>query len=715
MRTRLLECPVRITVFALALLLGPTALLNSMAASKSTPRNTPPVATKIPHSFRIHGEELQDPYFWLRDKTNPAVRKYLEAENRYTLQQTKGNRSLEKQLYREMRSHLKETDLSVPQFHDGFYYYSRTAKGKQYPIYCRKRETLQAKEEVILDLNALASGKEFLALGALTVSDDGNLLAYSTDVTGFREYTLEVKDLRTGQRLPLQIPKVSDVDWAADHRTLFYTTEDDAKRAYRLYRHTLGSSTPDELIYEEKDERFNVGIERSRSKAYLFLVIDSHTTSEIRVLPANEPQGTWRTLAPREQDHEYDVDHHGEYFYIRSNQSGRNFAVFRASIQHPERAQWEPVVAHRPNVMIEGMDFFEDFYVLSELEDAKPQIRITDLKTGTSHRIEFPESVYTAHLQSNPEFRTRNLRYQYESLTQPAAVYDYDWKERKATLLKQTEVPGGFVADHYAAERIQATAPDGTKIPISLVYRKGTPRDGSAPLLLTGYGAYGYPSLPYFSITRLSLLDRGAVVAIAHIRGGGDLGKPWHDAGRMFHKKNTFTDFIACADHLVETRWTSRSRLAIQGGSAGGLLIGAVLNFRPDVCSVAILEVPFVDVINTMLDESLPLTVGEFEEWGNPKKPEDYGYMKTYCPYTNLKSTAYPSILVLTSWNDSQVMYWEPAKYTAKLRTLKTDSNPLLLRVNMAAGHGGNSGRYDSLKERAFTYAFLLERWGMRP
>lgn len=693
------------------LLLCHTAAVAQTAKSRDL---EPPVAPQHPKVSTLHGEKRVDPYFWLREKTNPAVIRYLKAENRYTEAKMKSTKTLQAKLFREMRSHIKETDLSVPQLHDGYYYYTRSQKGKQYSIYCRRRGSLESPEEVILDLNRLARGKEFFSLGAINTSDDGNLLAYSTDITGFREYTLEIKDLRTGRLLPFRREHVSDVEWTDDNRTLFYTTEDSAKRSYRLYRHRLGQKGPDVLVHEEKDERFDLGIQRSRSRAWLFLTIASHTTSEVRFLASATPESNWTLIAPREQDHEYDVDHHGDFFYIRSNQTGRNFALFRTPITKPGRLNWKVVVPHRAEVMLEEVDFFEDFYVLSELENAQSQLRVTDLATGKSHRIPFAEEAYTASLLSNPEFRTKTLRYLYESFTTPPSVYDYAVAGKKSVIMKQTEVPGGFISTNYISERLTATASDGTKVPLSVVYRRGVRRDGQAPLLLTGYGAYGLPNLPQFSSVRLSLLDRGVVVAVAHIRGGGDLGKAWHDAGRMRQKRNTFTDFIACAEHLIQKKYTSSDRLAIQGGSAGGLLIGGVLNLRPDLFRTAILDVPFVDVVNTMLDESLPLTVGEFEEWGNPKDPGDYAYLKSYCPYTNLRAASYPAILINTSLNDSQVMYWEPAKYTAKLRTLNTGPYPPLLRINMAAGHGGASGRYDNLKESAFDQAFLLQQWGIK-
>jgi oligopeptidase B len=533
-------------------------------------------------------------------------------------------------------------------------------------------------------------------------------------VTGFREYTLQVKDLRTGALRPERFERTTSVEWAADNQTFFYGVEDNAKRSYRIYRHRLGGPVQeDELVYEEKDERFNVFVDRSRSRAFLFLVAQSHTASEVRFLAANDPTGKWRLIAAREADHEYDVDHHSDWFFIRSNSRGRNFALFKAPVANPAKERWQEVVAHRPDVMLEALYCFRDHYVLGEREGGLPQMRITAMKSGESHRVQFPEPAYTAQATANYEFDTPLVRYSYESLVTPDSTFDYDMNTRQAKLLKRLEVPGGFDAANYVSERVHAKAPDGTRVPISLVYRKGVKRDGSAPMLLTGYGAYGAPQSASFSSSRLCLLDRGVVCAIAHVRGGGDLGKPWHDAGRMMNKKNTFTDFIAGAEHLIAEKYTAKDKLAITGGSAGGLLMGAVVNLRPDLFKAVVTQVPFVDVINTMLDESLPLTVGEFEEWGNPKIRAEYEYMSSYCPYTNLKAAAYPSMLVKTSFNDPAVMYWEPAKYVAKLRTLKQDHTPLLLKVNLSGSHGGASGRYDRYREVAFDQAFVLTQLGI--
>jgi oligopeptidase B len=674
----------------------------------------PPVARRLPKVDVVHGDELVDDYFWLRDKNLPEVKAYLEAENAYADGVMKPTAALQEALYKEMLGRIQETDMGVPFRKGRHLYYSRTEEGKQYPIYCRKEDTLDADEQITLDLNALAEGKAFMALGAYSVSDDGRLLAYSTDDTGFRQYTLHVKDLVAGETLPLRVERTGSVAWAADNRTLFYSVEDEqTKRHYQLYRHRLGAEAG-ELVYQEDDEAFNLGVGRTRSRAYLVLGIGSHTTSEARVLKADDPEGDWTLIAPRIPEQEYEVDHHGGWFYIRTNDTGRNYRLVSAPVDRPGREEWTEVLPHRHDVMLEGMDVFQDHHVVWERQDGLPHARVTHWHTGKSHRIAFPEPVYAAFPGANAEWETTRYRYSYQSLTTPSSVYDYDLETRESTLLKEQPVLGGYDRTQYVSERLQVTAHDGVAVPMSLVYRKGIARDGSAPCFLTGYGSYGFPMPITFSSNRLSLLDRGFVFAIAHVRGGGDLGKPWHDAGRMLNKRNTFTDFIACAELLVKDRYTRSERLVIEGGSAGGLLMGAVVNMRPDLFGVVISKVPFVDVVNTMLDETLPLTVGEFEEWGNPKKKDEYEYIKSYCPYTNLEAKAHPAMLVKTSFNDSQVMYWEPAKYVAKLRTLKTDAHVLLLKTNMAAGHGGASGRYDYLREIAFDFAFVLSQLGIR-
>ena len=696
-------------------------------ATPSAPAQTAPLAPPVPPmakqmemSHLLHGDPRPDPYFWLRDKPNPEVAAYLEAENAYASQVMGPTEPLQKSLYDEMLSHVKETDLSVPYREGAFLYYYRTEKGKQYRIHCRKPFP-DGAEQVLLDLNALAAGKKFMSLGAFRPSDDGGLLAYSTDDTGFRQYTLAVKDLKTGALLPERMLRVTSVAWAADGKTLFYTVEDETtKRSHRVYRHRVGTpAAGDALLYEEKDERFGVHVGRTRSGAWLVMECSSHTTSEARVLRADAPEGAWTLVAVREQDHEYDLDHRGGLFYIRTNSGGRNFRLVTAPVASPGRANWKEIVPHRADVMLSGIDLFKDHLVLDERANGLPRFTVKSFATGESHTIAFPEPVYTVNPETNRVFDTKVFRYGYQSFVTPQSVFDYDMDARKATLLKEFEVPG-YDRTKYSSARLWATASDGTKIPLSVVWRsKGadgaarTLKDGPSPTLLYGYGSYGIPIAVSFRADRLPLLDRGVVYVIAHIRGGGEMGKPWHDAGRMKNKMNTFTDFIASAEFLVAEKVTAKDRLAIEGGSAGGLLMGAVVNMRPDLFSAVIAHVPFVDVLNTMSDPTLPLTVGEYEEWGNPGKKDEYDFIKTYCPYTNLKKGAYPAMLVKTSFNDSQVFYHEPAKYVARLRTLKTDANPLLLKTNMAAGHGGASGRYDYLHEIALDEAFLLTRLGV--
>jgi len=694
------------------MLLPALVLAVAQTREHARPMNlNPPVAKRQPTVREIHGDRRVDDYHWLREKSSPEVRACLEAENAYADAVMAPAKELQERLYQEMLSHIKQTDVNVPYRHGGWLYYSRTEEGKQYPIHCRKRAE-DAPEEVTLDLNELARGEKFMALGACAVTDDGGLLAYSTDVTGFRQYTLRVKDLRSGRTLPDRAERVGSVVWAADGKTLFYTVEDHAKRQYRLYRHVLGEKD-DFLVFEEKDARFNLHAFRARSRSCLFLVSASNTTSEARFLPADRPDGEWRLIEPREHEHEYYPDHRGDLLYIRTNSGGRNFRLVAAPVDSPGRTNWKELVGHRKDTMLEEVELFRDHAVLMERRMGIPRVRVLDLRSRDSHYVKFPEPVYEVSPENNREWETTRFRYAYQSLVTPRSIFDYDMEKRESTLLKETEVPGGFSRANYCSERIYAKAPDGTRVPISLVYRRGLKRDARAPLYLYGYGAYGYPLSAAFNSNRLTLLDRGFVYAIAHVRGGGELGKRWHDDGRMFKKRNTFTDFIACAEHLLARKYGARERLVIEGASAGGLLMGAVTNMRPDLFRAVLSKVPFVDVINTMLDDNLPLTVAEYEEWGNPNQKDDYEYLKTYCPYTNLRPVAYPAILIRTAFNDSQVMYWEPAKYAAKLRTLKTDSNPLLLRTNLEAGHGGASGRYDYLREIAHDFAFALMQVGI--
>jgi oligopeptidase B len=671
----------------------------------------PPVAQRIPQPSTIHGDTRQDDYYWLREKDNPAVRAYLEAENAYTKAVTKPTEGLQEKLYSEMLGRIKQTDSTVPVRNGDWWYYSRTEQGKQYSIQCRKHKTLEAPEEILLDLNVLAKDKEFLSLGAMAVSDNGQLLAYSLDSTGFREYVLHVKDLKSGTVLPDTAEKVTSFVWAADNKTLFFVTEDEAKRSYRLNKHVLGSPS-NQAIYQENDELYDLAVGRSLDRKLLFLTSASSRTSEVRYLASDQPAGNWKIILPRSGEHEYYADHRDGQFWLRTNQDAKNFRLVAAPMNDPQPKNWKPLVAERADARLEDVDVFAEHAMLTYQGGSMTELVQLDPQTLATKKLTFTEPMYAVSGGTNPEYATGSFRFHYESMVTPPEVWSLNLKSGERTLLKRAEV-NGYDAARYTSERLHATAADGTRIPISLVYRKDARANGPAPLLLYGYGAYGLPLPTDFDSARVSLLDRGMIFAQAHIRGGGDLGEAWHEAGRMMQKRNTFTDFIAAGDYLVAQKYTTPAKLAIQGGSAGGLLIGAVLHLRPDLCKVALLQVPFVDAINTMLDPTLPLTTQEYLEWGDPNEQKAYAYIKSYCPYTNITAKKYPAILVETSLNDSQVMYWEPAKFVAKLRALKTDKNVLLLKVNMAAGHGGASGRYEALRETAFTDAFLLTELGL--
>ena len=668
----------------------------------------PPVAREEPHAVTLHGDTRVDEYHWLREKDSPEVRAYLEAENAYAERFMAPTAELQRSLYDEIVGRIQETDQSAPYRKGSFEYYHRTFEGKQYRAYCRREPGKPDTETVLLDMNALADGLPFLGLGVYEVSPDGRYLAFSLDETGFREFTLQVKDLWTGRLLGERIEKVKSLAWA-DGRTFFYTVDDEAKRPYRVLRHRLGDRSADPVIYEETDERFRVAVWRSRSGHILFRGSFSHTTTEIAFRRASGRREPWRVIARREQDHEYDVSHRGGELLIRTNDRGRNFRIVRAPLESPGRASWKELVPHRDDVMLQGLDVFSSFFTVLEWDNGLPHVRVVPFGSGESKRIPVDEPVYAIYPGNNEELGARTYRFRYESLTTPDSVYDYDVRDETRTLVKRVEVLGGYDPSSYIAERRWVSAPDGTKVPVSLVYRRGALDEGPARMLLVGYGSYVYPYPTTFSHARVSLLDRGLVYAIAHIRGGGELGKAWHDQGRMANKTNTFTDFIAVAEDLIASGYTKSDRLAIQGGSAGGLLMGAVSNMRPDLFGVVVSLVPFVDVLNTMLDDSLPLTVGEYEEWGNPNERDAYFRIKDYCPYTNVSKQPYPTMLVRTSLHDSQVMYWEPAKYVARLRAHKTDDRPLVFKINLEAGHGGASGRYDHLKETAYDYAFILK------
>ena len=709
---RKLSIHLLMVVFVMSSMLSFNGALKAQSNGGAAPAK-PPMAEKKSKITDIHGEQLVDEYFWLREKTNPAVLEHLKAEEAYTESVMKPTAALQEKLYKEMLSHIKQTDTNVPYRWGNYYYYTRTEEGKQYAIYCRRKGSLDAPEEIVLDQNELAKGQKFMSIGMFNPSDDGNLLAYSTDNTGYRQFTLQIKDLRTGQLLPVRVERVNYLAWANDNKTFFYVTEDaTTKRSDKFFRHVLGTDKHD-LLYEEKDEIFDIGTGRSRDNKVIFLQSYSKTSTEVRYLPADDPNASLKVILPRQPDHEYDVDHRLGSFFIRTNKDAKNFRVVEAPVSDPSEKNWIPFVPHRPAVKIESVDLFIDHAVLSGWENGLQQLEVVAFGSKKPIPIRFPEPVYAVGLSQNREFNTHVVRYSYNSMVTPNSTFDYDMRTRKSTLLKQQEVPGGFDRANYKSERVFATASDGTKIPVSMVYRKGVKLDGSAPLLLYGYGSYGYSVPPTFSSSRLSLLDRGVIFAIAHIRGGSEMGEEWRQAGRMMNKMNTFTDFIASAEALIKMKYTSSDRLVIEGGSAGGLLVGAVSNMRPDLFKAVISHVPFVDVLNTMLDATLPLTTSEYIEWGNPNDKPAYEYMKKYSPYDNIAKKNYPATLVKVSLNDSQVPYWEGAKLVAKMRAMKTDNNPLLLKVNFGAGHGGASGRYDALREIAFDQAFVLWQVGL--
>ncbi len=674
----------------------------------------PPEAPKHEHRELRHDETVTDDYFWLREKATPEVARYLEAENAYTAAMTKDLKPFEDALYGEMLGRIKQTDLTVPARRAGYFYYSRTEEGKQYPIQCRRKGDMEAPEEVLLDPNEMAGTRAFVGIGNMVVSDDSNLLAYTVDFTGFRQYTLHVKDLRTGETLPDTAERITSVTWAADNRTLFFTTEDEiTKRSDKLWRHALGDSTSEE-IYDEKDELFDIALEKTRDRKMIVLGIEAKDTSECRYLYTDRPQDQFALFLPREKAHRYYIDHREGEFFIRTNKGGRNFEIKTAPEGDPDPKSWKTFVAHDDDVRIQEIDLFRDFAVVIERTEAIDRLRVYGFGSKTWDQIAFPEPVYAASPGGTPDYDSPTYRYNYQSFITPPSIFDYDVASARSTLLKRQEVLGGYDPSLYASERLWATARDGVKVPISIVYRQGFARDGNGPLFLYSYGSYGFGSAAGFSSNRFSLLDRGMAYAIAHIRGGDEMGEKWREDGMLMKKMNTFTDFIDCADFLIAQKWTSRGRLAIEGGSAGGLLMGAVSNLRPDLFRAVHLAVPFVDVMNTMMDATLPLTIGEYLEWGDPHQKAAYDYMKTYSPYDNLAQRAYPAMLVTTSFNDSQVMYWEPAKYVARLRTLKTDTNVLLLKTKMdPAGHGGASGRYDRLHDQAFEYAWILSQVGI--
>jgi len=671
-----------------------------------------PIAARKPKKITQHGETRTDDYFWMREKTNPEVLAYLEAENRYFEGVMKPVAALKETLYKEMVGRVQETDLSVPERKDDYYYYTRIEKGQNYLLYCRKYETLDGKEELFLDGNELATGHKYFRLGNYAVSPNHALLAYSIDTEGDEVYVTHFKDLKTGAVLPDQIPNVYyGIVWANDNKTLFYTTLDAAKRPFRVHRHTLGSQLEiDKVVYEEKDERFYVELRKTRDAKFVLIASDSKMTSEVFYLDASTPNAEFKSVAGRRQGVEYTVHHHAGDFLILNNHNAANFKVSAAKVGDSE---WRDIIPHRSDVYIEQIAEYKDWFTLTERENGLRRLHVRKWNGGDDHIVAMPEPVYALQLTGNPNYDAKTVRFTYQSLVTPSSVYDYELSTRQRTLRKQQQIPSGYDASQYTSERHFAKAADGASIPVAIVYKKGFKADAKSPLLLYAYGSYGINTEAAFNASRLSLLDRGFAFAVANIRGGSEMGRHWYDTGKLLNKKNTFTDFIAAAEHLIAKKYTAPSKLAIMGGSAGGLLMGAVVNMRPDLFHTALALVPFVDVLNSMSDAALPLTVGEYEEWGNPEDKRFYDYMKSYSPYDNLAKKAYPNILATAGLNDPRVPYWEPSKWVAKLRTLKTDKNILAMKINMGAGHFGKSGRYAALEETAEQFAFLLLTMGM--
>ncbi|WP_261387348.1 S9 family peptidase [Chitinophaga pinensis] len=685
----------------------------SMSAEIKTIK--PPVAEQIDTTMTIHGDTRVDKYYWMNDRNDPKVISYLTAENDYLDTIMEPHKELRKKLYDEMRGRIMETDASVPYLKNGYYYYSRYETGKEYPIYCRKKGSLEATEEVILNVNLLAAGHQYYQVGAISVSPDALWLAYGVDTVSRRQYTIYIKNLQTGEVLADAIPETSgSAAWASDNKTFFYTIKNPVTlREERVMRHVTGTDVQaDKEIFHEKDETFYVEVQRSKSGRYIMIESSSTVSTEYRILDAARPDGAFRVFEPRKRDHLYEIDHQDDKFYIVTNWEAVNFRLMECGLEKTARENWKEVIAHRADVLLQGIELFRHHMVLSERKNGLTQLRVINSQTKEDHYLQFEEPAYVASISINPEFDTKTLRYSYTSMQTPVSTYDYDMDTKKNELRKRQEVLGGYDPKNYVTERLYVTARDGVKVPVSLVYKKGFEKNGKMPLLLYGYGSYGYSIEPGFSSNRLSLLDRGFAYAIAHIRGGEEMGRQWYEDGKLFKKMNTFNDFIDCAEYLVKAHYTDSSHLYAMGGSAGGLLMGAIVNMRPGLWNGVIASVPFVDVITTMLDESIPLTTGEFDEWGNPKKKDYYDYMKAYSPYDNVKAQAYPNMLVTTGLHDSQVQYWEPAKWVAKLRELKTDNHLLLMHTNMEAGHGGASGRFKALEDVALQYAFLLDLEG---
>ncbi len=676
----------------------------------------PPKAKQIKKVLSDPLNTRTDYYFWLNNREDPEVINYLNAENKYTNEMMNPVEALQDKIFNEILNRIKQDDSTVPYKDDGYFYYIRYEEGKEYPIYCRKKETLTAKEEILLNVNDMAKGYDYFNVTGLSVSTNKKLLSYGVDVTGRRQYDLFFKDTESGQLFPDKITNTSGhAVWSDDNKTVYYTLKDDALRPYKIFRHRLGEDVSgDTEIYHEKDDGFITTVFKTKSKKFIVIGSYSMVASEFRILDVDNSDGEFRVFQPREKKLEYSIDHFYDKFYVKTNLDAKNFRLMETPIAYTTKENWKEVIPHRPDVLLEEIEVFNDHLVLLEKKDGLNRIRVINQKSKKDYYIDFDEGAYAAWFERNPEFDTEMLRYSYTSLTTPHSVIDINMKTIEKTVLKEDEVVGGYNKNDYQIERIYVTAGDETRIPVSIVYKKGIRKDGNNPLLLYGYGAYGISTEPIFSIARLSLLDRGFIYAIAHIRGGQEMGRLWYEDGKFLKKKNTFSDFISCAEYLIKEKYTSKEKLCAMGGSAGGLLIGAVLNMRPDLFKAVVASVPFVDVVTTMLDESLPLTTGEFEEWGNPKLKEYYDYMLSYSPYDNVERKNYPALLVITGLHDSQVQYWEPAKWVAKLREYKTDNNLLLLKINMEAGHGGASGRFRRIKETALEYAFFLDQLNIK-
>lgn len=676
----------------------------------------PPVAKIVPHELTAHGHTRVDNYYWLNQRDNPDVIAYLEAENAYKDAMMEHTKDLQEKLFQEIVGRIKQTDMSVPYKDQGYYHYTRYEEGEEYPIYCRKKESLDAEEEVVLDVDEMAKGHDYYSVAGYSTSSNNNLIAYGVDTVSRRLYTLYFMDFATGQILDEQIPNTSGrAAWANDNKTVFYMLKDTTTlRPYKVMKHLVGTPvSEDKEIYVEDDETFNTHVYKTKSKKYMIIASSQTLSSEYRFLDADNPDGQFRIIQPREKDLEYSVDHYKDKFYILTNLGAKNFKLMATPVDKPGKENWEDVIPHREDVLLQGYEVFKNYLVLNERKNGLTQIRVIKWADNSEYYLDFGEEAYLAYISTNPDFDTDLLRYNYTSLTTPNSTYDYDMNTKEKVLLKREEVLGGFDPGNYVTERHFATAGDGTKIPISLVYRKGMEKNGNNPLLLHGYGSYGSSREPIFSSVRLSLLDRGFVYAIPHIRGGSEMGRYWYEQGKLFNKKNTFTDFIDCAEYLIEQKFTNPDKLFAMGGSAGGLLVGAVVNMRPDLWKGVLAGVPWVDVITTMLDPSIPLTSGEWDEWGDPRQKDYYDYMLSYSPYDNVEAKDYPAMLVTTGLHDSQVQYFEPAKWVAKLRALKTSDNPLIFHINMEGGHGGVSGRFRRHKETALEYAFMLDLVGI--